>query len=237
MNKSKIPTILGVILLTVGLAAGVLLVGNRQIFRLGASAENAPKDVRVTNISDNTFTVSWVTDKEVLGFVSWGDNENSLTRTEEDDVGTVSVTHTTSIKGLLPQQTYFFKINSGGSEYDNNGLPWQVTTGPSLAETGKSNVISGSVLTSTGSAARDALVYITVGGGSPLSTITSQNGSWVIPLSSARTSNLTSLVTIDEQSTLLEISVNAGADGVSSAQIYPQSATPVPAMMLGQARL
>jgi hypothetical protein len=234
MKKSKIPTILGVVLLTIGLAAGVLLVRNRQIFRLGASVENAPKDVRITNITEGSFTVSWVTDKEVLGFITWGDNENSLTRTEEDDVGSTSLTHTTSVKGLSAEKTYFFKINSGGAEYDNNGLSWQVTTGPALAETAKSNIISGSVLTPTGSPANNALVYITVGGGSPLSTITSQNGSWVISLSPARTSNLNSLIIIDEKTTLLEISVNAGTDGVSSAQIYLQSAKPVPAMILGQ---
>src|SRR3972149_3701031 len=122
MKPSKIPTIIGVVLLIVGLGAGVLLVQNRQIFRLGASQESIPKDVRITNTTDTSFTVSWTTEREVLGFISWGDNENSLTRTEEDEVGAPGVTHTLSVKSLTPQTEYFFKINSGGTEYDNNGL-------------------------------------------------------------------------------------------------------------------
>jgi hypothetical protein len=94
-------------------------------------------------------------------------------------------------------------------------------------------LVSGTVLASTGDAAKNALVYLTVGGSSPLSTITSQNGSWVISISSARTSDLDSFVTIDATTTLLEISANAGAEGVSTAQIYPQSAKPVPSLILG----
>ncbi len=232
MRKSKIPTIIGVVLLIVGLGAGILLVQNRQIFRLGATQEEAPKDVRITNVTDTSFTVSWTTAKEALGFISWGETENSLTRTEEDEVGAPGVTHILSVKSLKPETNYFFKINSAGNEYNNNGLVWQAKTGPTLSQP-KSNLVSGNVLTSSGSPAKNALVYLTVGGSSPLSTITSQNGSWVVSISSARTNDLASLVTIDESTTLLEISVNAGPDGVSTAQIYPQAAKPVPSMMLG----
>ncbi|HJX59201.1 MAG TPA: Ig-like domain-containing protein [Patescibacteria group bacterium] len=233
MKISKIPTIIGVILLTVGLAAGVLLVQNRQIFRLGASQESEPKDVRITNITDSSFAVSWITQKEALGFITWGENENSLARTEEDETGLPGLTHTLSVKGLSPETTYFFKINSGGSLFDNNGLAWQVTTGPALSATGKSNLVSGTILSATGAPSKNTLVYIVIGGGSPLSTITSQNGSWVLSISTARTSNLSSLVSIDDKTTILEVSASSG-DGVSSAQVYPQSAKPVPPMIIGQ---
>jgi len=234
MKRSKIPTIIGIVFLVLGLAAGVLLVQNGQIFRLGASQEAVPKDVRITNISDSSFGVTWVTEKETLGFISWGENENSLTRTQEDEVGKASFTHSLSVRGLSPEKSYFFKINSSGVDYDNNDLAWEVKTGPSLPLTTRSLLVSGSVITSTGAPAKNALVYITVAGSSPLSTITSQAGSWVLSLSSARTSDLASLIDIDDKTTLLEISVNTGPDGVSSAQIYPQSAKPVPPLILGQ---
>lgn len=58
MNRKTIPTIAGIFLLVVGLALGVLLVQQRQVFRLGASGELAPKDVRITNITDNSATIS-----------------------------------------------------------------------------------------------------------------------------------------------------------------------------------
>jgi hypothetical protein len=234
MKKSKIPTIIGILLLVAGLAAGVFLVRNNQLFRLGASQEGIPKDVRITNISDNSFSVSWVTQKAVIGFASWGDSPTGLSKTEVDEFEKVSYTHNLSIRGLTADKTYYLKINSGGAEYDNNGTAWQIKTGPALSSATQQITVSGSVLTPTGTGAENALVYLTVAGSSPLSTTTSKNGSWVMPISSARSQDLTSLVTIDEKSSLIEISINAGPEGVTAAQIYPQSAKPVPPITLGK---
>jgi len=233
MRKSKIPTIIGLFILVFGLAAGVLLVRNQNIFRLGATAEFAPKDVRISNITDTSFTISWITDKETSGFVKWGQGATSLDKTDLDELKDQSFTHLLTLRGLTPQTTYFFKINSGGEDFDNNGIAWQVTTGQTLEIPSKTNLVSGSVLTSTGQPAKNALLYLTVGGGSLLSTITSDSGSWVIPLSSARNQALSSYVVVDEKNALIEISANAGPQGVASAQIYPQSARPVPSIILG----
>lgn len=234
-KRSKIPTIFGIILLVAGLLAGVFLVQNRQVFRLGASVEDAPKDVRIANITDSSFTVSWITSKPLTGFVHWGEGENSLNKTELDEVGVDSFTHTATIDGLSPQKTYYFKINSNGSDYDNNGLAWKTATGNQLPAISSSlGLISGSVLTSSGNPAANTLIYVTISGSSPLSTISSQNGSWVISTSAARSSSLDSYIQINNQTSLLEISANAGPPGVSTAQIYPQSAKPAPPLILGQ---
>ncbi|MGB6838773.1 MAG: Ig-like domain-containing protein [Microgenomates group bacterium] len=234
MKKSKIPTLLGIVILIFGLAAGILLVQNRQIFRLGASPQVSPKDVRITNITDSSFTVSWITDKKTSGFIKWGESASSLTKTELNELGELSETHTTTIQGLTSSKTYHFEIGSGGQDFNNNGIPWQVTVGPELLGPTTSNSISGSVLTATGAAAENSIVYVTLAGASPLSTTTSQNGSWVIPISSARTQDLTSLVEINETTTLIEISVQSGSRGVATAQIYPASAKPTPPIILGQ---
>lgn len=232
--KNTIPTIIGIIVLILGVATGVLLVRGSQFFRLGAASEVSPKDVRITNISDSSITVSWVTDKETSGFIKWGESQNTPDKNELGQSQIQSTTHISTITGLAPETSYFFKINSRGSDFDANGIPWQVKTGPTLAFVRSENLISGSVITASGNPAGGALVYLTVGGGSPLSTITSESGSWVIPVFSARTQNLTGYIPLNETSTLLEISVNAGPEGVASAQIYPQSARPVPSIILGQ---
>lgn len=234
MRKSKIPTIVGVFILVFGLAAGVLLVRNQNFFRLGASAEFAPKDVRISNTTDSSATVSWVTDRETSGFVKWGASQTSLDKTELDELASQGFTHTLTLRNLSSQTTSFFKINSGGEDFDNNGIPWQLTTGPEINTPSKTNLASGVVLSSTGEPAKNALIYATVGGGSLLSTITSQTGNWVIPISAVRSADLTSLVVVDEKNSLIEISVNAGPGGVASAQIYPQSAKPAPSIILGQ---
>ena len=232
--KGKIPTIIGIVILIVSIGAGVCLIKNRQLFRLGAIPDIAPKDVRISNITDSSFTVSWTTDKETSGFVKWGKNQTSLDKVESDTISEKGTTHSISVRSLTPLAQYYFKINSDGTDFDNQGTVWQIKTGSSLVEPQKNIIISGNLLTQGGKVVKDALVYFSIGGGSTLSTVTSKNGSWLIPISSARTKTLNSYIPIDEASTLIEISINAGSLGISSAQIYPQSAKPAPPIILGQ---
>lgn len=234
-NKAKIPTILGLIVLILGVAVGVVLVQNNQVFRLGASLEEIPKEVKVTNITDTSFTVSWITQKPGPGFVSWGENE-SLGRTSQDDrdqaVQTNSSTHFVSIRGLKPKTKYFFKVASGGNSYDNNGIPYEVLTGPTLS-TDKIDLISGSVTTSTGAPADGVIVYLTLGAASPVSALTNSSGNWFVSLSTVRTLDLSGFASYQPDASILELFFQAGANGSTSAQIRPASAKPVPLVSLG----
>ena len=226
MRKKSVPTFIGLFILIFGLAAGLVLIRGKQLFKLGATTDFAPQDVRVTNISDNTFTVSWTTGKEALSFIKWGATPANLDKKADAAIKNPAFVHSVAVSGVKPTTTYFFKINSGGSEFANGKNPWQVVTGPALAPPEKTNNASGSVLTATGASAKGALVYLTVGGSSLLSTVASQNGNWIIPISSARTEDLSAYVSINESSTVLEITVNAGPNGVAAAQVFPQSAKP-----------
>jgi len=232
-TKKKIPTIVGLFVLTIGLATGVLLIQNSQIFKLGASGGTPPKDVRITNVTNSSFTVSWTTQKETSGFVSWGESQSSLTQTESDEIAGQSFIHLATIQGLGSQKTYYFKINSQAEDYDNNGIPWQLTTMSPLGASPKNKIVSGTVLTATGTPSYPSVVYLSTGSLSPLSTTTSENGSWVISLSQARDATQNAAYDITKND-LLEIFVQAGASGTSSAQIFLNSANPVPPMILGQ---
>lgn len=236
MKKKSIPTFIGLFVLIFGLAAGLVGIRSTKIFRLGASSDFSPQDVVISNVGGNSFTASWVTGKEALSFVKWGQGAN-LDKKAESANKSPSFTHSVSISGLTPSTSYSFKINSGGSDFDDNGKAWTVSVGPALAppdKTGpdKTDVVSGSVLTATGAPVKDALVFLS-GGGAILSTTTSQSGNWVIPLSQARTQDLNSYFAVGESTTLLEIVVNAGPSGFATAQVYPQSARPTPPIILG----
>ncbi len=234
MKPSKIPTIIGVIILIIGLAAGVFLIQYRQIFRLGASGDIAPKNVKMSNISDNSLAISWVTDTKTEGVILWGTSEGSINRNENDELTGTNITHRVTISGLSASQVIFLKINSNGTVYDNGGSPWQASTGPGLPVSAQSDAISGTVLGADGNPVQNALVYVTVSGGGLLSTFTSQNGNWVVPISAARTSDLSNSISIDDTKTLVEILVDAGLGNTASAKIYPQSAKPAPAITIGQ---
>jgi len=223
VKKRKIPTIIGIITLVFSLATAVIFVQYKQLFRLGAVGSSTPKDVRVSNISKDSFSISWLTDTATLGYVAYGETQNNFNQNQKEKVSTPGYTHLAKISNLKSQTTYYFKINSGGKDYDNNRIPWQGLTTNEVDTPLKSILVSGNVITASGNPSQNSLVYISFGG-KLLSTLTSQNGTWVIPISAE----------IDGVDTLLEISVLAGLGEITSAQIYPQSAKPVPTMILGQ---
>lgn len=234
IKRNKIPTILGIILLLAGVAAGVFYINMQQIFRIGASASDQPKDVRISNISDNQATISWVTDAQTSDFLNWGDSQASINQVaQESATNEKFYTHSINLSGLNPSSSYSFKINSNGTTYDNNGVPWEFTTGQSLGKNNYSSLISGSVIDTSGKPTERAIVYITVNG-YLASTLTTATGTFVYQLENVRTPDLQNYAQIDSKGTVLEISVIAGIDGVASAQIFPQSANPIPPIMLGK---
>ncbi len=233
-KKSTIPTILGIIILLGGIFAGVFSLRNVQVFRIGASTEASPKDIRVSNITDNSATISWTTDKATLGFVTWGLSQGDTNKVESEDVSSQKYfSHNISLTGLSPNTNYFYKINSDGASFDNGGIPWQFTTGAPLDINKNSILLSGTVINATGAPEVKSLVYASVGG-YLLSTLTSNSGNFVFQLGSARTPDLKNYTQIDTSSTLVQVSVVAPPDGVASAQIFPQSGNPAPTIIIGQ---
>ncbi len=234
IKKNTIPTLLGVIILIAGSFAGVFLLRNTQIFKIGADAAAQPKNIRVGNISDTSVTVSWTTDKQTTDFLVWGKTSGSLNKTENEDTGTQKYfNHSITLTGLSPSTNYFYKINSGGTSFDNSGVPWQFTTGLALGSNKNSILISGSVINASGIPEKRVLVYADVEG-YLLTTQTSDTGNFVFQIGSVRTSDLQNYAQIDPAATLIQLSVQATPDGIASAQIYSQSANPVPPIIIGQ---
>ena len=234
IKKSTIPTILGVIILLAGMFTGVYFLRSAQIFKIGASTDAAPKDIRVSNISDSAVTISWTTDKTTSGFLTWGPSQGDTSKIEnENSSGQKYFSHSISITGLTAKTNYYYKINSDGATFDNGGIAWQFTTGNSLDINKNSILISGTVINASGNPEVKALVYASLNG-YLLSTLTSDTGNYIFQLGSARTPDLSNYATIDIASTLVQISVVAPPDGVASAQIFPQSGNPTPAIVIGQ---
>jgi len=213
-------------------AAGVFLVQNNQVFRIGASPDMAPQDVRITNVTDSAFAVSWTTDKQTVGSLKYGEAVNQLTNTQPSTETTGQNVHLITIDNLSPEKTYYFTINSDGTDYDNSGIPWQTNTGTGLGTSTQTKLISGTVMTATGQPAPGAVVYITGSGIAPLSAKTTSTGSWVIQLGQARTTDLAGFIDFTAAQTL-QIYVQGGASGIASAQAISALST-VPTIVLGQ---
>lgn len=218
---SKIPTVFGVLLLLLGVGAGVFLINKEQIFKLGASPQISPKNVRITSIGSDSFNVSWVTDSNTKAFIKWGETAN-LGKTL-DDTNQSTSTHLVTLSGLEAGRNYYFKINSNGSDFDNDGAPWNTQTLSQAVE--DTERVSGSILNTDTSPASNVLIYIDTKDFGTFSTITSANGNWTLNIpSNANT----------KSAMLLSIYGDSGTNGITTAQVYLENANPVQPLTLGQ---
>lgn len=226
MKKNlKLPTILGIIVLVFGVVAGVFLINSRQVFKIGANVAAVPKNVRISNITNDSITVTWTTDIASKGFVKWGKSELSLGKVALEDESEANIVHSTNIVGIETGSSIYFKINSDGKDYDNQGIAWQSQTLNSKVNSNSNQIASGTILNPDGSTPARAVVYLTING-NVASALTSSEGNFVVPMS-------TYFETIVDTSPI-EITVQGGPNGTTQAVIYLKSIKFIPTMILGR---
>ncbi len=195
MKKSflnlNMPTFLGVGILIVGLMAGIFFIGNGTgAFVPRASPQTTPKLIKVTNVTDGGFAVSFVTDEATVGFIKYGVNPDKLESQATDERDQLSgsagqyTTHHILAKYLQADTPYYFTIGtSSNSRFDNNGTPFTIKTTKKLAGAGPSKTAYGTVKTSSSLPAEGAIIYLSYPGAGDLSTYVKSSGSWSISLS------------------------------------------------------
>ena len=222
----KLPTLIGLIVLIISLGFGVFFINSRQNFRLGAQAEALPSDVKITNLTQTSFTVSWTTSIPTSGFVKWGVSEKSIQKIASEERTGLSLTHHITVTNIETGSQFFFKINSNNSDWDNNGTAWSGSTNTSGVSGEQQFFASGTIVDEKGNPLPEALIYLMTDGYT-LSTLTSENGSWIIPVSS--------YVDIqDVENTLYEISIIDAKGNSSSAVIYAGSASQTPSITINK---
>ena len=240
LSKIHFPTALGLLILLVAIVVGVVLVKTRSGVESGAEESLTPKQVRITNVTDSGFSVSWVTDKATTGLVKHGTETNDIKKTALDDrdelsgeAGAVDVHHVT-VKNLQSSTKYLFKLESGGKLFDNSGKLFEITTGPSLGSAPAADPVYGAVLMSSGSTAEGVVVYVSVANAAPLSALAKTNGNWALSLSTARSADLASYLADDTQATIVNLLVQGGTLGTAPAITTTSNDSPVPDITLGQ---
>jgi chitodextrinase len=167
LMKKQIPTIVGLIILFIGAGAGMFLVSDEVEFLPRAAPEFTPRRLQITNVTDTSFTVSWVTDEPTVGYLRYGTTPDTQTIVTDDrdqlsgDTSDYRVHHVT-VRGLTASSQYYFEVGSGGESdlYDNDGVPYEVNTGKSLAAPTESESIYGKVVTQAGSPAEKVKITI-----------------------------------------------------------------------------
>lgn len=113
-----IGTVIGIILIVLGF----------KLFQntFSHAGDIAPRDVVVSDISQNTVKVNWSTGEDNQGVIEYGTSPTALNFFAPESQGTK--THTLDLTLLSPATTYYFQIRISDQKYDNGGVPWTFTT-------------------------------------------------------------------------------------------------------------
>ena len=200
-------------------------------------------ELRVTNLRDTSFTVSWITTLPRGGQINYGSTPAlGSVAYDERGAGFQDDTHHVTVKGLLPSTTYYFDVVCDGLTDDNDGQHYTVTTGPTLGLP-KSDTVYGRVLKSDGTtSAEGAIVYVTVvdrdgqgssGESAPLSGLVDGNGYWSVNLGSARTAEHNASFDYSSSGDDVRLEAQGVADGTASQTVDTADDYPAPDMILG----
>ena len=234
----RIPTLLGMFLILIGVGVTSYLVSKGIIFIGNASPSSVPQNVRITNVTDNSFTVSYATDADVIGSVNWGKDQNlGQTALDERDQQSESLVkhkiHSITVRNLTPSTKYFFSITSGQEKFLNNGSLFETTTGIAISDTpSNQKPIVGKVVTPQGNNPNEAIVYITLDNSQVISSLIKSDGAYIVPLNSLRSQDLNSYLIFSDTKILKLLFYG---DGLSSnVSLFASQINPVPTITLSK---
>lgn len=234
----KIPTFVGIVLTI--FIVGVIAFFVEQVIRIPSNATGSkePRNIQVTNISDTSFSVSWLTTDPATGLISVETSEQRSTPVYDDRDVTKKLglytTHSTVFRNATPNTQYWIKILSNGQTYPQ-GTPLSIRTGPVLPTDKKLGTLEpayGTIMTAANGPASGALVYLTLEDGQTLSAVTGKSGTWLIPLNITRTKQLNAYMTPSNRMTeTIQVYLNTDQ---TTAITDTLNDSPVPDMILGK---
>ena len=243
MNKQsiwnrRIPSVFGIAILIGGIALTAWFAQTGVIFTGRASPGNMPIDVTVTNISDRSFTVSYITTDSVLGTITYSEpGEEEIVAVDERDQKSgqpqAYTAHSIAIRNLKSGTRYTFSINSGGGTFRDTDQPYTVSTGDRLTDAPPTNQpVTGKIITQDGKAPDSAIVYLQTDNSQVLSALVQPDGTYAIPVESFRTKDLTSYEDISEE-TEFRIRI-ASTQGKTSLTVPASNSNPIPLTTLAR---
>ncbi len=234
----RIPTLLGILIITVGVGVTTYLVNQGGLLKSNAGPSQQPQNVRITNITDSSFSVSYITADSVIGSLNYGKGTN-LGQSALDDKDQQSgnyaghKVHNITVRNLIPGTKYYFAIISAQQTYLNNSQDFEVTTGPPVSDSPpKQDPISGKIILPSGNPPSEAIVYVTTNGAQVISALVKSDGTYILPLNSLRSDNLANYYTIPTNADVQMLVI--GDDLESSILLSAGQAHPVPIITISK---
>lgn len=222
-REKKMPTIIAVIIISLAIGGMVYLDRSLHIFTSSAKNLPIPEDVHFTNITDNSFVVSWLSSTPTNGAVTITSNSQSLTSIDDLDSDYIQrprYTHYITVKNLKENTDYSVKIHNGDNKCSNqSSCPTYIQkTGIKLSSTLSIPPARGSIINNNQQIADGAIVYLTAGKSAPLSGRVDSSGLWVIPLNNLRSQDLLNRLELADND-IVQITATTQPNQISSAVI------------------
>lgn len=241
--QKQLPTLLGIGVLIISLVIGVsifTLGGGLGQFSPRATPQTTPKKIKVTNVTDSGFTISFLTDEKTAGFVKYGTESNAVKSQTGDDRDQLSGTigsygmHHITVRGLQPNTTYYYMIGTGSNvTFDNEGQPFTITTAKRNGAPSAAKTAYGNVLNETSTPADGAVVYVTIEGVGEMSSLVKNSGSWAVPLSNARLADGSGYAQLEDNQSMLITVQGDQANQTASYTTTIADSQPVASLTLG----
>lgn len=194
INKKNL-SLASLFLILIGGIITITLVKVGNPFQINAGPDQDPKNVKITNVSDSSFSVSFLTTAKVIGTINYGVSENNLDSLALDQRDQISqkigkyTSHLISVNNLEPNKTYYFSITSGDKKYLDNNKNYKAKTGSIITKNPSlQSPLSGRVVLPDGSFPKEGLVFLKANDSQNISTLIKEDGTYLIPLNTIRNS-------------------------------------------------
>lgn len=191
-TKLRIPTLLGLAIIILGTAAGVYGVLRQETTNSNVYAQEIPQNIVITNVTQESVTVSWQTPVPTLGYITFGKNStNEQTALDERDKESTKQhkLHYVNLQGLDPEATYQFKIVSG--RFVSQESLRLTTAATDVSQNGFKPVIGNVVLEDE--PLLEGIIYLSVDDMNDQSALLGSFGSFIIPISLAQKVDLSGI--------------------------------------------
>lgn len=235
-SRFRIPTLLGMGIIIVGIIVGVFLVLREQRFLSEASIDVIAKEVNITNISDTEVTISYQTSSPISSFITFGQIAPSgQTVLDDRDANPAPAAgagpqphtlHYFTLKNLLPKTNYQYKIVFGKS----SRLGKFQTAAPLTSQPSFNPVIG--LVFDQDQPLDEGIAYLSIADAT-MQSAQVKSGNFLIPLSQIRKADLSDSFPMLQDSTvkLTIISSSGQANALFNLSLANQ---PLPAIKLGE---
>lgn len=157
--------------------------------RISALEDDTPNNIVTTNVSNDSFSVSWITERPVIGGIKLADG----TVFYEDDAASY---HSLTVTGVNPDSIMQFTVLSGDKEFNrDNGSPYSVQTAQ-MSPTDDTFLVYGQVFSPDGfSFQQEGIVVLQLesatGKSQEISTLVNETGGYQVDLGGLLSSDLT----------------------------------------------